>query len=130
LVETGRTYPNGIAFDRNGNLIWAESYSREIKKHESGGQLSKIGVLKGDSVPDGIKVTEEGKILICACGSGLVEIMDETGALGVALHAGEFPTNCAVSGDFLYVTDGGLPGEGRQAAPLGRLSRLRIPPSY
>lgn len=109
LAEVGATFPNGIAFDLAGRLVWSESYTRAVRRLDLGdGSIEDVCVLDDpDAVPDGIAVDALGWVYVTATKAGGIWAVSPDGAQRRFVTVGRVPTNCAFVGDWLYVTDGG-----------------------
>jgi gluconolactonase len=112
LVDCGVAFPNGIAFDRDGALLWSESYTRAVRRIDlSDRSIEEVAVLEDrDAVPDGIAVDLAGWVHVTATRAGGVWAVSPDGAGRGFTAVGKVPTNCAFAGADLYVTDGGHPG--------------------
>lgn len=109
LEELPPTYPNGIAVESDGSIIWVESYTRAIRRRTAKG-IETVFTFDAPVVPDGFKIDADGCFHITGVESGTVEIVSATGNHMGSLHVGAVPTNCLFEGSSLYVTDGGKPG--------------------
>jgi gluconolactonase len=124
VVETGPTYPNGLAFLADGRLIWVESYTRRVRTLDDDGLARTLAVLPEGHVPDGMAVAEDGRMFIATVTSGGVTVLGPDGTyLGLlALDDRANPTNLCFDGSALRGTDFGAgyrPGAGD-----GRLWRV------
>jgi gluconolactonase len=112
LVDLPPVYPNGIAVEEDGSVVWTESYTRAVRRVRPGGTIEDICILPEASVPDGLAIAENGDLYVTGCGSGGIDILSPSGVYRSFLSIGAVPTNCAFSGSTLYVTDGGHTGLG------------------
>ncbi len=109
LADLGAVFPNGIAFDREGRLLWTESYTRAIRRMDlATRRIDDLCVLADvDAVPDGMAVDSEGNMWVTATKSASVYVVSPNGDQQERVALGTVPTNCAFVGSELYVTDGG-----------------------
>ena len=50
-------FPNGVAIEADGSIVWAESYTGHVKRQRPDGSIEDLGRLPGDNpIPDGLKV--------------------------------------------------------------------------
>ena len=103
LLELPDVYPNGIAFDAEGRLLWTESMARRVRRLEDGSPATVCQLPEG-YVPDGMAVAEDGRLFVCTTTSGGVTVLSPEGERLDQLEIGEWPTNCAFAGSLLYVT--------------------------
>jgi gluconolactonase len=107
LHETGPTFPNGIAVDRDGSVIWVESSTGDIKRLR-GAEIEHIHTLKPETPPDGFAIAANGDLYIATLISKGVTIISSEGDVKGHIDLGLMPTNCAFRGSTLYVSDAGL----------------------
>ncbi len=103
LLELPDVYPNGIAFDAEGRLLWTESMARRVRRLDDGSPTTVCELPEG-YVPDGMAVAGDGRLFVCTTTSGGVTVLSPDGELLDQLELGEWPTNCAFAGSLLYVT--------------------------
>ncbi len=121
VIETGRSFPNGLAALRDGGVVWVESTSRLIRLREPDGTLRQIARVPEGHLPDGCKVGEDGKLYLASVMSGGVDVIDLRSGVIEFIPTGGQPLNCLFQGDGLLVADGGN-------APMeGRLVRIEVP---
>lgn len=127
--ETGPVYPNGVAAEAGGAIVWDESYTRTVRRLRGDGSIELLARLPEDRVPDGLKPDAEGRLLITGGGCGGIDVLAGNGeALGFVKTGGE-ALNCVFDGQDLYVTDFGslAPSPENGYAPAGgRLLKLRM----
>ena len=112
LAELPPVYPNGIVVEADGSVVWVESYTRAIRRRRLDGTPEELCVLAEGHIPDGLAVAESGDLYVTTVTSGGLDIVRRDGSLNGFLAVGSVPTNCTFAGSTLYVTDGGVPGEG------------------
>jgi gluconolactonase len=128
LVETGPSYPNGLAFESDGCIVWDESYTRCVRRWHPDGSVDLVTTLPDGRVPDGLKVAKDGRIFIAGGPIGGIDILSPQGDLVGFLETGGDLTNCVFDGADLYVTCMGMmprTSETGYASSGGRLLRVR-----
>lgn len=121
LAEPGHVYPNGIAVDQAGSIVWVESYTGRVTRLSAGGDPAELTVLPPGHVPDGLAVAEDGHLYITATAAGGVDVLAPGGTYAGFLPVGTVPTNCAFDGSTLFVCDGGHRGSSAVAELTGVL---------
>jgi gluconolactonase len=112
LAELEPVYPNGIVVEAGGTVVWVESYTRAVKRRHGDGSVEELCTLDEGHIPDGLAVAANGDLYVTSVTSGGIDIVAPDGGRCGFLKVGSVPTNCAFAGSTLYVTDGGVPGEG------------------
>lgn len=107
MAERGAVYPNGIAAEPDGSIVWGESHTREIWRRRPDGELQLICTLPEGHVPDGLKRDVEGRLWITGVTSGGLDVVEPDGTIVAFVPAGSVPLNCVFAGSTLYVTDNG-----------------------
>lgn len=100
------TFPNGIAFDGNGRLVWTESYTGMVRRMDVGsGRVEDVGRLPGEHpVADGLAVSADGRLFVTSVNGGGIDVMSEEGEILNSITICPNPTNCVFTGEILYVT--------------------------
>lgn len=110
LHELENTFPNGLAFDREGRLLWVESIARRVVR-DAGDGPRVMAAFPEDAIPDGFAVAEDGRIVVATLHSGGIDVVtlgdDDAPAQvqRVALQDGVALTNLAFDGPVLWATD-------------------------
>lgn len=130
LLEVGGTYPNGIAVDLDGNVLWVESFTGRLRRLTASGDVDELHTFAPDHKPDGMAIDVDGNVYIATLNSGGLHIVprDGGGAEFVDL-GGTVLTNCAFRGTDLILTDGGperVNGESWTYWGHGRLLRMPV----
>jgi gluconolactonase len=112
LEELEPVYPNGLAVDADGAVVWVESYTREVRRRRGDGTVELLATLGEGHIPDGLKVAANGDLYVTTVTSGGIDVVARDGTVAGFVAVGSVPTNCVFAGSTLYVTDGGVPGEG------------------
>lgn len=109
IVETGNTFPNGIAWDVDGSLTWSETQTRRLVRLIDG-QPAPFHQFAEGCLPDGYVVLPDGRFVVATTRSGGVHVLEPTANGSYADHLVVWetactPTNVAVVDDALAVTD-------------------------
>lgn len=138
LVElTPPTFPNGIAVEADGNVVWAESYTGMVRRlHLTDGRIEDIGRLPGDKpIADGMAVAADGRLFVTTVNGGGIDVLWPDGRYDQSVKAGVIPTNVVFDGSTLYMTDAGVLADSADASYGGQLWRIDsdvvgLPTSY
>ncbi|MBA3605590.1 MAG: SMP-30/gluconolactonase/LRE family protein [Acidimicrobiia bacterium] len=104
LREVGPVFPNGIAFDADGTLLWTESFSRRVMRLVDGRAEVVIG-LPERHAPDGMCVGADGTLYVASTYAHCVSVVRD-GAIVERLMCGDgMVTNCCFGATDLYVTE-------------------------
>ena len=126
LVELPPTFPNGIAVEADGSVVWVESYTRAVKRRRASGAVEEVCILPEATIPDGFKIAANGDFYVTGVTGANVDIVRPDGSLAGTIRVGLIPTNCAFAGSTLYVTDGGPPGTGDDPGMNGCLWAVEL----
>ena len=134
---TPPTFPNGIAVEADGNVVWAESYTGMIRRlHIADGRIEDIGRLPGDKpVADGMAVAADGRLFVTTVNGGGIDVLWPDGRYDQFIKVGVIPTNVVFDGSTLYMTDAGVLADSADANLGGQLWRIEsdvagLPTSY
>jgi gluconolactonase len=103
LMERPNVYPNGIAFDAEGQMYWTESAAHRVCRVEDG-EATTFSQLSDGHVPDGMAFAADGRLFVCTTISEGLTVMSPDGEVLEEIHLGEHATNCIFDGPNLYVT--------------------------
>lgn len=108
LTKVGPSYPNGIGFKTDGQLVWVESYERDLCTLVEG-RKKVIGRLPEDHIPDGFAAAQDGRLYITTVTSRGVTVISPDGEVLELLKLDDdaLATNCCFDGSTLWVTDFG-----------------------
>lgn len=122
------TFPNGIAIEADGSVVWAESYTGMVRRLDPvGGSIEDIARLPGDHpIADGMAVGADGLLYVTTVNGGGIDVIAPDGTFGRHIAAGIVPTNCVFSGRDLIMTDAGTPADSAAASYGGQLWRVPI----
>jgi len=107
LVELGGGYPNGVAVDARGDVIWVESFTRRMRRLSPGGEVEDLYVFPPQHVPDGMAVADNGDVYVATLFSGGIDVVHPDGSGHFIDLGGTVLTNCAFRGGELFLTDDG-----------------------
>lgn len=128
IAEAGPTFPNGITVEADGNVVWAESFSRAVRRyHVDTATIEQVCVLEDpDAIPDGLKPATNGDLYIGTVLTGGVSIVGADGTdKGLLKGFGDYVSNVQFRGSTLYVTDIGG-GTGDDGEYHGSISRVEL----
>jgi gluconolactonase len=122
------TFPNGIAIEADGSVVWAESYTGMVRRIDPvSGAIEDIARLPGDNpIADGMAVGADGLLYVTTVNGGGIDVIRPDGTFERHLKAGTVPTNCVFTGRDLIMTDAGIPADSADASYGGQLWRLAI----
>ena len=131
------TFPNGIAVEADGSVVWAESYTGMVRRLRlDTGAIEDIARLPGDKpICDGMAVAADGRLYVTTVNGGGIDVLWPDGRYDRAIKAGVVPTNCVFEDTALYMTDAGVVADSADASYGGQLWRLAsdvagLPTSY
>lgn len=104
------TFPNGIAVEEDGSVVWAESYTGMVRRlNPETLAITDICKLPGDKpVADGMAVAKDGRLFVTTVNGGGIDVINKDGTYDRFIKLGVIPTNCVFSGSDLYMTDAGV----------------------
>lgn len=122
------TFPNGIAIEADGSVVWAESYTGMVRRLRlDSGAIEDIARLPGDRpIADGMAVGADGLLYVTTVNGGGIDVIRPDGVFERHIKAGTVPTNCVFHGRDLIMTDAGVIADGDAASYGGQLWRLAI----
>lgn len=127
LEELPEAYPNGIAAEPDGSIVWVESYKRAVYRRRPGARSEQIAQLPDGHTPDGLKIAMNGDLWITAFMAGGIDILAPDGTPKDFLETGGVPLNCVFLEGALIVTDFGDVTDVTSDAPMeGRLWRVDV----
>lgn len=131
------TFPNGIAVEADGSVVWAESYTGMVRRlRPATGAIEEIARLPGEKpVADGMAVAADGRLFVTTVNGGGIDVLHPDGRYDRHIKAGVIPTNCVFDGRTLYMTDAGVLADSAAASYGGQLWRIDqdvegLPTSY
>ncbi|HEY2112211.1 MAG TPA: SMP-30/gluconolactonase/LRE family protein, partial [Dongiaceae bacterium] len=120
--------PNGVAVEADGSVVWDESYTGHVGRRRPDGTREDLGRLPGDNpVPDGMKIGADGRLYVTDLVAKGIHVLARDGKPEGFITCGGAPTNCAFSGETLWVTDAGVLAASTEPSYAGKLWRLIVP---
>jgi gluconolactonase len=129
VVETGPVFPNGIAGEADGSIVWDESFTRTVRRLRPDGSTELVATLPEGRIADGLKPAVDGRLYVTGGGCGGLDVLAPDGELVGFVATGGDALNCVFDDFDLYVTDFGTiaPAPENGFAPAGgRLLRVRL----
>ena len=122
------TFPNGVAIEADGSIVWGESYTGRVKRQRPDGSVEDLGRLPGaNPIPDGLKVGADGRLYVTDIVANGIHVLKPDGTAEGFFACGKATTNCVFSGEMLWVTNAGVLATGSDPSFGGTLCRLRVP---
>jgi len=121
------TFPNGIAIEADGSVVWAESYTGMVRRlNPETMQITDICKLPGENpVADGLAVAADGRLFVTTVNGGGIDVVNRDGSYDQFIKLGAIPTNCVFSGVDLYMTDAGVLADSSDPNMGGQLWLLK-----
>lgn len=121
------SFPNGIAVEADGSVVWAESYTGMVRRlNISSLVIEDICSLPGDNpIADGLAVARDGRLFVTTVNGGGIDVINSDGSYDQFIAIGKIPTNCVFSGSDLYITDAGVIADSVEPSVVGQLLRLK-----
>ncbi len=74
------TFPNGLAVEEDGSIVWAESYTGHICRQRPDGSREDLGRLPGENaIPDGMKIGADGRLYVTDIAASGIHILRPDG---------------------------------------------------
>ena len=117
------TFPNGIAIDGAGDVVWAESYTGMVRRIRiSDGKIEDIARLPGEHpVCDGLAIAADGRMFVTTVNGGGIDVLNADGSYDQFVPLASQPTNCVFDGEKLYATAAGAIADTADASFAGQL---------
>lgn len=120
-------FPNGIAVEDDGSIVWDESYTGHVGRLRPDGVREDLGRLSGPNpILDGMKVGADGRLYVADITGAGIHVLQRDGTEERFIPCGNATTNLAFDGTNLYVTDAGVPADSADASYGGALWRVAI----
>ena len=107
IEELDAVYPNGIAAEPDGSIVWVESYTRRVRRRRPDGVREELLTLPDGHIPDGLKIASNGDLWITTVTSGGIDVVTRDGSGRRFVRTGGVPLNIAFGGTAIYITDMG-----------------------
>src|SRR5262249_23238210 len=123
IAEMGEAFPNGVAADRAGGVVWGETQSRLIKRKRPDKPVEVLGRLPEGHMADGLKFDDAGRLWIATVFGGGFDLLDPATGGMEFVACPHYPLNLVFQGTSLVVADRGLWDESSGDVPRkGRLT--------
>lgn len=120
-------FPNGVAIEADGSIVWGESYTGHVKRQRPDGRIEDLGRLPGPNpTPDGLKVGADGRLFVTDIAADGIHILKTDGTAETFLYCGKATTNCVFAGETLWVTNAGVLATGTDPSFGGTLVRIQV----
>jgi len=121
-------FPNGVAVESDGSIIWDESYTGHVRRRRKDGTIENLGRMPGaNPILDGMKIGADGRIYVTDLVGAGIHVLAPNGTVEGFIPCGGAPTNCAFDGETLWVTNAGVLAASTEPSFAGTLLRLKIP---
>ena len=135
VVDTGVSFPAGIAAQPDGSIVWTEAYLDRVRRWRADGTVETVAQLPEGHVPHGIRCAADGSLWITSFGSSTLDVIPADGGPAIHLPLGDprstegatagidRPMNLAFDGESLYVVEFLEDADGEMT---GRLLRAAV----
>jgi gluconolactonase len=121
-------FPNGVAVEADGSIIWDESYTGHVRRVRPDGAIEDLGKMPGDNpILDGMKIGADGRLYVTDLVGKGIHVVRPDGTIDGFIECGSAPTNCAFSGETLWVTDATVLAASTEPNLSGQLWKLQVP---
>lgn len=121
-------FPNGVAVEADGSIVWDESYTGHVGRLRPDGTIEDLGRMPGENpILDGMKVGADGRLYVTDLVAKGLHVLQPDGTVDAFIPCGGAPTNCAFAAETLWVTDAGVLAASAEPSYAGQLWRLRVP---
>jgi len=121
-------FPNGVAVEDDGSVIWDESYTGHVRRKRPNGKIEDLGKMPGDNPTlDGMKIGADGRIYVTDLVGKGIHVIQPNGKVDDFIPVGGAPTNCAFDGEILWVTDATVLAASTEPNYAGQVWKLHIP---
>lgn len=120
-------FPNGIAVEADGSVVWDESYTGHVRRLRNG-RIEDLGRMPGDNpILDGMKIGADGRLYVTDLVGKGIHVVQPNGKVDDFIPVGGAPTNCIFSGETLWVTDATVLAASDKPNLGGQLWKLSVP---
>jgi gluconolactonase len=121
-------FPNGIAVEADGSIVWDESYTGHVRRLRPHGAMEDLGRLPGENpIPDGLKIGADGRLYVTDIVAGGIHVLAADGRVEQFIPCGTATTNCVFACETLWVTNAGVLATGTEPSFAGTLCCLHVP---
>lgn len=122
------TFPNGVAVEGDGSIVWGESYTGHVKRRRQDGTIEDLGRLPGENpTPDGLKVGADGCLYVTDIVANGIHVLRPDGRSQGFFVCGQATTNCVFAGEYLWITNAGVLADSTEPSFGGTLCRIHVP---
>lgn len=122
--EPGHVFPNGIAAEADGSMVWVESYTGQVCRIFQNGVTELVTTLEDGHTPEAVKIDSLGRLWIATFEGGGIDIIERDGTPFRSVHTGGVPINFLWNEGQLYVVDFGTEETDVNGIRPGRLIRI------
>jgi len=128
LVEfSSPVFPNGVAVESDGSILWDESYTGHVRRRRPDGALEDLGRMPGENpILDGMKVGADGRLYVTDLVAAGIHVLAPDGKVLEFVPTGGAPSNCAFDGEILWITNAGVLAASTEPSYAGTLQKLRV----
>jgi gluconolactonase len=120
-------FPNGIAVQDDGSIVWDESYTGHVRRRRPDGSIEDLGRMPGPNpILDGMKIGADGSLYVTDINAAGIHVIGTDGTVKEFIACGSAATNCAFDGTSLYMTDAGVQADSADASYGGALWRIDV----
>ena len=102
-------FPNGVAVEADGSIVWDESYTGHVGRLRPDGTKEDLGRMPGDNpILDGMTIGADGRLYVTDLVAGGMHVLRPDGSVDGFIACGGAPTNCVFDGETMWVTDAGF----------------------
>jgi gluconolactonase len=124
VLEPGHVFPNGIAYESDGCLVWVESYTRVVGRLHPDGRTEHVTTLPEGHTPEAVKIDADGRLWIANFEAGGLDVIERDGTPVRQVHVGGVPINFLWSDGWMYVVDFGFEENDVDGIRPGRIVRV------
>jgi gluconolactonase len=120
-------FPNGIAVEDDGSILWDESYTGRVRRRRPDGTIEDLGRMpSANPILDGMKIGSDGTLYVTDITGKGIHVLDPDGTVRDFIPVGNATTNLAFDGETVYVTDAGVTADSSDASYGGALYRIAL----
>ncbi len=93
-------FPNGIAVEGDGSIVWDESYTGHVGRLRPDGTVEDLGRMPGDNpILDGMKIGADGRLYVTDLVAGGLHVLRPDGTVDGFIACGGAPTHRGTIGE-------------------------------
>ncbi len=121
-------FPNGVAAEPDGSIVWDESYTGRVGRIRPNGRREDLGRFPGKNpIPDGLKVGSSGRLYVTDILAAGIHVLSPDGRPEGFITCGKATTNCVFDRETLWVTDAGVLAVSAEASSEGAVWKVSVP---